>query len=1018
MNQRTDRPESSPGRATRSPTYWRSLKELEGGDAFQEMVAREFPSFEGIGLDEISRRRFLTLMGASLALAGVAGCGVRPALPRAIVPYTRAPEDLIPGKPLFYATAMTQGGAGVGLLVECHEGRPTKVEGNPDHPASRGATNIFHQASVLTIYDPDRSMGVTHLGQPATWDDALAALGEALKRLRPRRGAGLRILSETIVSPTLAAQADALLKEIPEARWHQYEPLANDMAFRAAKIGFDKPVDTRFDLTKADVVLSLDSNFLDFGPASLRYTADFMSGRRVRTAETTAGQASMNRLYMAETALTPTGAKADHRLAIPAREIESVARGIAAKLGAAPKLGAGPHEKWISAVAKDLDRSRGRSAVIVGERQPVAVHLLAHAINEHLGNIGGPVIRTASISPIPVDQFESLKTLLTDLDEGRVELLLIFGGNPVYTAPADLNFADRMQRAPLRFHLSLYADETSQLCHWHLPEAHYLEAWSDTRAFEGTASIAQPMILPLYQGRSAHEFVSAITDTVSSQGLEIVKSHWRTHWQQKRYGGDFEEFWEMALHDGVVPGTSLRPIDAKLLKGWEQHLESMPTTIAGELELVFQSDPTIYDGRWANNAWLQELPKPMTRLAWDNAALMSPTTAKKLGVGPGDPEHGGEHGGFNQPVIELRVGNRSMRAPAWIMPGHADGSITLYFGYGRAAAGKIGSGVGFNAYTLRTSEHPWFVSGLTVAKTADNHPLACTQQHQLMENRDMIRSASLSEYKEKPRFAAEPDKKEEREYAMRSRTPLTLYEPLAKGGHQWGMSIDLTACIGCSACVIACQAENNIAVVGKDQVLRGREMHWIRIDQYSSGPAEAPTEFHLQPVPCMHCEQAPCEYVCPTEATVHSADGLNDMVYQRCIGTRFCSNNCPYKVRRFNFLLYSDFESTRTLQFNPDVTVRSRGVMEKCSYCVQRIRAAEHSAASEGRTIFDGEILTACQAVCPASAITFGDISDRKSKVSREKDSPLQYALLTSLNTRPRTTYLAALRNPNPELEA
>jgi molybdopterin-containing oxidoreductase family iron-sulfur binding subunit len=994
--------------------FWRSLEELADRPEFRERIEREFSAFEASAPDEMSRRRFLTLMGASLALAG-AGCAVQPAPSTNVVPYVRRPEEMIPGQPLFYATAMTQGGAGVGLLVESHQGRPTKVEGNPDHPASLGATDVFHQASVLSLYDPDRSQSVTHLGQPATWDDALAALGSALDEL-PRSGAGLHVLSETIVSPTLGAQIDTLLRQFPEARWHQYEPLAHDAAYRAAMVGFGEAVTTYFDLSKADVVVSLDADFLGSGPASLRYSADFMARRRVRTSEANAKQARMNRLYCVETALTCTGAKADHRLALPPSEIEAFARAIA-EASLQRKLGVVSQERWVQAVARDLERGRGRSVVIAGDRQPVAVHLIAHAINERLGNVGATVIHTDPVEARPVDQMASLRELAEALAAGKVELLLILGGNPVYTAPADLDFGQILRRAKLSFHLSLYQDETSRLCHWFLPEAHYLETWSDTRAFDGTASIAQPLILPMYEGRSAHEIVAAMTSPTPVAGLDIVRRYWRSKRTERGYGGDFDEFWQTALHDGVVPGTKFAPRSVRLKEDWSKHLGD-PLGTSGGFELALQADPTLYDGRWANNGWLQELPKPMTHLTWDNAALMSPPAAKELGIELRSDAHGGEHGGGSQPVVELRLGERSVRVPAWVMPGHADRSITLYLGHGREFAGQVGNNVGANGYALRTADRPCFATGLSVTKTRDTHQLACTQQHQLMENRDLVRSATLAEYHQNPRFAAGPDEEREREMALRSRTPLSLYEPPAKTGPQWGMAIDLTLCTGCSACVVACQAENNIPVVGKDEVLRGREMHWLRVDRYHAGPAEAPTEFHLQPVPCMHCEQAPCEYVCPTGATVHSADGLNDMVYQRCVGTRFCSNNCPYKVRRFNFFQYSDWGSTRALQFNPDVTVRSRGVMEKCTYCVQRIRAADIGAQREGRAISDGEILTACQAVCPASAITFGDIADHGSKVHREKDSPLEYGLLIGLNTKPRTTYLAALRNPNPELES
>ncbi len=1045
--------------AAQGKRYWRSLEELADTPAFQELMRREFPEQASIWPDGLSRRQFLTLMGASLALAGLSGCSVRPAPSVNITPYVRQPEEVVPGKPLYFATAMTLGGVAVGLLVESHLGRPTKIEGNPDHPASLGATDLFNQASVLTLYDPDRSQTVTYLGQTTTWDAALGrlpvqgpmatgdlskvpvssedSLGSAMQKLRARQGAGLRLLTETVVSPTLAQQLQDFLKAFPQAKWHQYEPLSRDLALQGAQMAFGEPVNVYYDFRKADVVLSFDNDFLTCGPGNLRHVADFMSRRRIRTTSEKAGEATMNRLYMVETALTNTGAKADHRLALRAHDIEGFARAVAAKLGVAGVGGAtaGPHEPWIAAVAKDLEQHKGACVVLAGERQPPVVHLLAHALNQHLGNVGKTVFYTRPIEAQPVNQFESLRELAQDMDAGKVEMLVIFGGNPVFNAPVDFRFGERLQKVPLRVHLSLFQDETSRQCHWHLPESYYLEAWGDTRAYEGTVSIVQPLIAPLYSSHSAHEVLAWFVEGRLVPGFETVRGYWRKHWPGGSESGDFDTFWQTALHDGIIAGSNreFAPRTMTLKGGWEQHLQGTGTPAGGAqdqgLELVFQSDPTIYDGRFANNGWLQELPKPITTLTWDNAAIMSPNTARELGVNLGVYAHGGEHGGYHPDVIELtlqdrKVRARKVRAPVWIMPGHADKSITVYLGYGREQAGRVGgregNRVGFNAYRLRTAEHRWFASGLTVRKTGETYLLACTQQHQLMEGRAVVRTGTLDEYHHKPDFASEREREEIKDETQRSPLPLTLYRPFdySPPKHKWGMIIDLTTCTGCKACVVACQAENNIPVVGKEQVSFGREMHWLRIDRYLSGPFDAPKEFHFQPIPCMHCENAPCEYVCPVEATVHSAEGLNDMVYNRCVGTRFCSNNCPYKVRRFNFFHYADY-ATQSLrqQYNPDVTVRSRGVMEKCTYCVQRIRHAEIDAQVEHRSIVDGEVLTACQAACPAEAIVFGDINDPKSKVKEWKESPLHYALLAELNTEPRTTYLAALRNPNPELE-
>ena len=611
------------------------------------------------------------------------------------------------------------------------------------------------------------------------------------------------------------------------------------------------------------------------------------------------------------------------------------------------------------------------------------------------------------------------------MEQKRVEFLMILGGNPVYNAPADLQFEKHLQNVPLRIHHALYVDETLLQCQWHLPETHYLEAWSDARTYDGTASIAQPLIEPLYQGRSAHEVAALLADLRETPGREIVQSHWREYWKRRNNEGSFEHFWQKALHDGVIPDTAFKPKSVRLREDWQKSLKPDGRDAEPErLKILFQPDPTIYDGSLANNGWLQELPKPMTKLAWGNAAIMSPATAEQLGIRPGSYAHGGEHGGYHMPVVELSLDDRSVRAPAWIMPGHADRTVTVYLGHGREHAGRVGGTegqtVGFNAYRLRSAEQPWFAAGLGVTKTSETEVVVCTQAHQSMEGREPVRSATLAEYRANPSFAAKTELEQEHPEIKEPPQSITLYEPFdyAPPKHRWGMVIDLTACVGCHACVVACQAENNIPVVGKEQVSRGREMHWIRVDRYIEGTADDPRGFHFQPVPCMHCENASCEYVCPVEATVHSSEGLNEMVYNRCVGTRFCSNNCPYKVRRFNFFFFSDYETpSRRLQYNPDVTVRSRGVMEKCSYCVQRVRHAEIDTQTHQRPLADGEVLTACQAACPVGAIVFGDLNDPKSKVRQCADSPLDYALLGNLNTNPRTTYLAELRNPNPEIE-
>ena len=1004
--------------ATQRGGYRRSLDELADTSTIDELARTEFPRDFFDGAEAIDRRRFLALMGASLALAGTSGCARPPA--EKIVPYVRQPEEIIPGQPLFFATAMTLGGVATGLLVESHEGRPTKVEGNPDHPASRGATDVFAQASVLGLYDPERAQAVTHLGWIRSWDEALATTREALAKQRDKRGAGLRILIETVTSPTLGRQLQELLQEWPAAKWHQYEPLARDHALAGARHAFGEPVNTHYRFDRADVVLSLDADFLSSGPGHLRYVRDFMARRRVR-----AGRLAMNRLYVVECTPTNTGAAADHRLPLRASDIESVARQVAAELGVNAGKSAGRFSdsqvQWVAAAARDLQKHRGTSIVIPGAPQPPVVHALAHAMNQALGNTEKTVIHTQPLEARPADSIVSLHELIDDMDRGSVDMLLILGGNPAYYCPADVQFKERLKdlakrNGSLCIHLGLYQDETSQWCHWHIPEAHYLEAWGDARAYDGTVSIQQPLIAPLYGGKSAHELLAALSAQPERSGYEIVRDYWREHWKSQGAAGDFESSWRRALHDGLIAGTAFRPKSVTLQPNWAR--AAAPPAKPEGLEIVFQPDPTIYDGRFANNGWLQELPKPLTRLTWDNAALMSLATAKQLGLSysPATSVHGGEHGAVVADVIKLQYQGREVTAPIWIMPGHADGAITVQLGFGRTHAGKIGSNTGFNAYQLRTAAAPWFATGLRVAKTGESHQLACTQYHHNMENRDLIRSTTLREY---PTFAAAMRK--DHAEANRGRVPLTLYRPeeFPYEGYKWGMAIDLSACTGCGACVVACQAENNIPVVGKDQVARGREMHWLRIDRYYQGDPEKPEALatHFQPVPCMQCEDAPCEVVCPVGATAHSHEGLNDMVYNRCVGTRYCSNNCPYKVRRFNFLQYADYATqSQKLLHNPNVTVRSRGVMEKCTYCVQRINRARIEAEKEDRRIRDGEILTACQAACPAEAIVFGDLNHSSSRVAKLKTEPTSYALLAEVNARPRTTYLASVRNPNPEI--
>jgi MoCo/4Fe-4S cofactor protein with predicted Tat translocation signal len=981
--------------------YWKSLEELAASPGFLEFLHREFPEQASTFDDPKGRREFLTLMGASLALAGLTACTRQPS--EKILPYVRQPEDVVPGRPLFFATALGHDGYARGVLVESHEGRPTKVEGNPDHPQSLGATDVFAQAQILGLYDPDRSQTIKFFGEVRTGTQFREMLREALVLQREKKGAGLRFLTGAVTSPTLAGQLAAILEDLPGARWHSWEPVGQGNTRRGSVLAFGEAADAHYRFDKADVVLSLEADFVGSGPESLRLVREYAKRRKVE-----GERAEMNRLYVVEGSPSLTGAVADHRLSLRSSEIEGFARALAAGLGLAVEGGATDHEDWARPLVKDLRQHGAKALVVAGESQPPAVHALAHAMNDRLGAVGTTVVFTAPVEAGPHDHAASLRDLAADLGAGKVELLVVLGGNPAYDAPADVGFAELLEsdKAPLRIHLGLYEDETAERCQWHVPEAHPLEAWSDLRAADGTVSVVQPLIAPLYGGLSAHDVLAAFTSRPDRTGYDLVREHWK-----RRLGeAGFEKRWQRALHDGVLADTALPPRTVLIRMG--EWAKAAPRRPNDSMEIVFRPDPGVWDGRFANNGWLQEVPRPLTKLTWDNAVIVGTATAQRLGFKVEETSEG-----HVTEVVELKYGGRSVKGPVWVLPGHPDRAVTVHLGQGRTRAGRVGTGVGFSAYRLRTSDAPWFGAGAEIVKTGTTTTVACTQDHwtidmtahKAAENRHVIRAATAAQFNENPHLF----------HAM-GHDPvagLSLYPPEHKyEGHAWGMAIDLNSCVGCNACVTACVSENNIPVVGKDQVARGREMHWIRVDRYYEGPAESPETFH-QPVVCMQCENAPCEVVCPVAATVHSDEGLNDMVYNRCVGTRYCSNNCPYKVRRFNFYLYQDW-TTPSLKMmrNPDVTVRSRGVMEKCTYCVQRINRARTDARNEGRRIRDGEIRTACEAACPAEAIVFGDQNDPESRVSKVKSSMRNYGLLTELQTRPRTTYLASIRNPNPEM--
>ena len=1010
--------------------YWRSLEELADDPNFQELLHKEFPRQAPSEWDEsVDRRDFLKLMAASLAFAGLSGCGRTPE--QHIIPYVKQPDGMILGKPQFYATAMPFGADAIGLLVESHEGRPTKIEGNPDHPSSLGATNAFAQASILNLYDPDRAQTVTKAGEIQTWAQFLDAAQALAVTLRATRGEGLRILTGIVASPTLAAQIQTILTLYPQAKWHQWEPALGDGVLEGAKLAFGSYVNTVYRPEMAEVILSLDSDFLGSGPGHIRYAREFSRRRKLdQFAELDRLGGEMSRLYVVEPTPSVTGSSADHHLPLRASEIELFARALAAKLGLGGSAAMPPAvDKWLDAVAKDLQQYRRNSLVVAGEQQPAEVHALVHAINAALGGVGITLYYTEPVEARPVNYVESLRELCTDIDASKVDTLLILGVNPVYTAPHDfdfvskLRFDERNNRKKIQtvIHVSSHFDETSQYCDWHVAESHYLENWSDARAFDGTVSVVQPLIAPLYRTHSTREVLAAFTDKPGVSDYDAVRDRLKA----ASPSVDFEKFWRKTLNEGVVASSAFAPMNVSL-KFIPASLPAAKESSADELEFLFRPDPCIYDGRFANNGWLQELPKPVTKLTWDNAALVSPKTAEKLNLTHSIPSRGGEHGQILSNVIDIWLSGSKVTAAAWILPGQAEGVVVLPLGYGRKNAGYTGTNKGFNAYAVRVSNALWAATApsTTIRKTGNDYPLACTQYHFNMEGRQILATGTLEEYRKNPNFA--------NEHAELPPKELSLYTGEAEFPYtrdKWAMAIDLNSCNGCNACVIACQAENNIPVVGKDQVMRGREMHWIRIDRYYK--AESKTndpssydasldnpETFFQPVPCQQCENAPCEQVCPVGATAHSAEGLNDMTYNRCIGTRYCSNNCPYKVRRFNFLRFQDWETPQfKLLRNPEVTVRSRGVMEKCTYCVQRITNVRIEAEKKNEPIRDGAIVTACEQACPTQAIVFGNANDPSSRVAKLRAQQRNYTLLGELNSRPRTTYLAVVRNPNPELE-
>lgn len=1121
--------------------YWRSLDQLADTTEFREFLNREFQEGASELSSPLSRRSFMSLMGASLALAGMSGCR-RPE--ENILPYTKAPEDMVMGLPTYYATALPIGSAVYGVLVESNEGRPTKIEGNPLHPMSLGATNSFAQAAILEMYDPDRSASpmlqgrdheevvaplhtVAHGAEPAEGhggeeaeghgaaapkirmfdsNDALGFLRGRREKAVGQRGKGLRVLSGALTSPTLLRLREQLKTEQPEAKWATWEPLCEDNVRAGSQLAFGEDLVTHCDFQKADVILSLDADFLYEAAGAVRNARHFSARRKVDSAND-----GMNRLYVVESAWTVTGTNADHRLRARPSEVTMVAVALASKLAslgvplpatvpglveALPK-GAAIDEKFLAAAAEDLKKAGARALITVGPNQPKEVHALVHALHAALGAAGETVTYTKAADAGRALDLDSLKELAAALDKGEVETLVVLGGNPVYDAPADLKLGEKLAKTTV-VHLGLYRDETAKAAALHIPRAHALESWSDVRSADGTATVVQPLIAPLYKGCSDIELVNYLLTGKMTRGYELVRDTWRgvavarmpapppppappepPAVQTAVKGGKagaaglaakhaaaaapakghvaasvpgavppaaaapgaapaaaavaaapaatpppgipnapvvfFERFWRKALHDGVIEGTAFERVKPMVKAELVPAIAKLVLK-QRSMEVQFLIDNTVYDGRFANSSWLQELPDPITKMVWDNAAILSMDTAKQLGVEKDD-------------MVRLTVRGQSVDAAVFVQPGQASNTVSIALGYGRREVGRVGKGAGFDVYPLRSSD-ALGSDAVEITKLGSKYTdprdewfgditkitgLVTTQDHFALEGRPLVREGSLVRFKQRPDFA---------KHKVHLPPLLALWDDYQKNGQQWGMTIDLSACVGCGACTTACQAENNIPIVGKAQVRKGREMHWIRIDRYFSFQHQADltddnTQVTHSPIPCMQCENAPCENVCPVAATVHSGDGLNDMVYNRCVGTRYCANNCPWKVRRFNFLDWrGDVEEVQKLMYNPDVTLRARGVMEKCTYCVQRIRGAQQDAKVKtgSEQLPDQRVITACQQVCPGSAITFGDISDPNSKVSQAKKSPRNYEMLAELNTRPRTSFLARIRNPNPAL--
>ncbi len=1022
----------------KGPRQWRSHAQLENTPDFQAQHSAEFVAGATDAPSQANRRQFLQLTAASMALAGLTACR-RPV--ELILPYTRKPEEVIEGISRYYATAMPHRGHVRAVLAESHEGRPTKLEGNPEHPLSEGASGVFEQASILNLYDPDRSRTVRQGADLRSWAE-FVAFAATLQ-------GPVWVVSEPTSSPTVARLRSSLLARFPGSRWMTYRAEGDDSAMMGAQLATGRPLRVQYNLDQAQTIVSLDADFLGTSDPNEVYNCrTFAQSRRPESGR-------MSRLYVVESTHSTTGGNADHRLRMRASQIGAFAAALAGGLGVGAgtgvPVGLGEREQiHLDAMLSDLRAAGSRGVVMAGQTQPPEVHALALAINDALGSIGAGTVSLFDTGEEPVrPQGEQMRELVTAMRSGLAQNVVFLGVNPAYDAPAEFDFAAALRGVRTAIHIGHHIDETAALCTWHLPRTHYLEAWGDGRAYNGILSVIQPIVAPLNlkteNGRERNdlhseiEILNLLAEGTDVSGYDLVRETWRAV-----LPGNFEQAWREVVHDGFLPDSGFAATSAGV---GAVALPRIPSD--AELEVVFRLDSKLLDGSFANNAWLLELPDMVTKIVWDNVALMSRTTARALEL---DVVY--REGQFYADVIEINVGGRLQALPVWILPGHPDNAITVHMGWGRDIAalrpernfgwfdrisnadtytdvygfGAVSTGVGVNVAPLRPATYSAFAPA-TVRKVASDYYLVSTQEHGSMEERPIILEAPLDAYQANPAVIYEQTPHVPGGGDWELQEPLWGSEREAQNydffkdnpyyRNQWGMVVDLTTCMGCQACVVACQAENNIQVVGKDQVGRGREMHWLRIDRYYIGEDEDTARMGFQYLTCVHCESAPCEPVCPVAATSHSPDGINEMTYNRCVGTRYCSNNCPYKVRRYNW-----YNWTKTLplevqmQQNPNVTVRFRGVMEKCTYCVQRVREAQQRANIEVRNVRDGEVQTACQQACPAQAIVFGDLADPDSAVSKAKRNPRRYELLAELGTRPRTSYLGRIRNLHPRLAA